>query len=66
MWVKKRGAATILATAQDCSGVSGICTGTVLSPVKKVTVEPANLTLGKNKSYTLKATVDVQPGTDTA
>ena len=63
---KKTGSATITATAQDGSGVSGSCTVTVLSPVKKVTVEPANLTLGKNKSYTLKATVDVQPGTDTS
>ena len=63
---KKIGSATITATAQDGSGVSGSCTVTVLSPVKKVTVEPANLTLGKNKSYTLKATVDVQPGTDTS
>ena len=63
---KKTGSATITATAQDGSGVSGSCTVTVLSPVKKVTVEPANLTLGINKSYTLKATVDVQPGTDTS
>ena len=62
----KIGTATITATARDGSGVSGSCTVTVLSPVKKVTVEPANLTLGKNKSYTLKATVDVQPGTDTS
>ena len=56
---KKTGSATITATAQDGSGVSGSCTVTVLSPVKKVTVEPANLTLGQNKSYTLKATVEV-------
>ena len=63
---KKIGTATITATAQDGSGVSGSCTVTVLSPVKKVTVEPANLTLGKNKSYTLKATVEVfGSGTDT-
>ena len=62
---KKIGTATITATAQDGSGVSGSCTVTVLSAVKKVTVEPANLTLGKNKSYTLTATVDAQPGTDT-
>ena len=62
---KKIGTATITATAQDGSGVSGSCTVTVLSTVKKVTVTPANLTLGKNKSYTLTATVDAQPGTDT-
>ena len=62
---KKIGTATITATAQDGSGVSGSCTVT-LSPVKKVTVEPANLTLGQNKSYTLKATVEVfGSGTDT-
>ena len=46
---KKTGSATITATAQDGSGVSGSCTITVLSPVKKVTVEPANLTLGKKQ-----------------
>ena len=62
---KKIGTATITATAQDGSGVSGSCTVTVLSGVKTVTVTPANLTLGKNKSYTLTATVDAQPGTDT-
>ena len=62
---KKTGSATITATAQDGSGVSGSCTVTVLSLVKTVTVEPANLTLGQNKSYTLTATVDAQPGTDT-
>ena len=62
---KKIGTATITATARDGSGVSGSCTVTVLSTVKKVTVTPANLTLGKNKSYTLTATVDAQPGTDT-
>ena len=62
---KKIGTATITATARDGSGVSGSCTVTVLSAVKTVTVEPANLTLGKNKSYTLTATVDAQPGTDT-
>ena len=63
---KKIGTATITATAQDGSGVSGSCTVTVLPPVKKVTVEPANLTLGQNKSYTLKATVEVfGSGTDT-
>ena len=61
---KKIGTATITATARDGSGVSGSCTVTVLSPVKKVTVTPANLTLGQNKSYTLTATVDAQPGTD--
>ncbi len=62
---KKIGTATITATAQDGSGVSGSCTVTVLSTVKKVTVTPANLILGQNKSYTLTATVDAQPGTDT-
>ena len=62
---KKIGTATITATARDGSGVSGSCTVTVLSPVKKVTVTPATMTLGKNKSYTLTATVDAQPGTDT-
>ena len=63
---KKIGTATITATAQDGSGVSGSCTVTVLSTVKKVTVTPANLTLGQNKSYTLKATVEVfGSGTDT-
>ena len=63
---KKIGTATITATAQDGSGVSGSCTVTVLSTVKKVTVEPATLTLGQNKSYTLKATVEVfGSGTDT-
>ena len=62
---KKIGTATITATARDGSGVSGSCTVTVLSGVKTVTVTPANLTLGKNKSYTLTATVDAQPGTDT-
>ena len=61
----KIGTTTITATARDGSGVSGSCTVTVLSHVKKVTVTPANLTLGKNKSYTLTATVDAQPGTDT-
>ena len=63
---KKIGTATITATARDGSGVSGSCTVTVLSTVKKVTVTPANLTLGQNKSYTLKATVEVfGSGTDT-
>ncbi len=63
---KKIGTATITATARDGSGVSGSCTVTVLSTVKKVTVEPATLTLGQNKSYTLKATVEVfGSGTDT-
>ena len=63
---KKIGTATITATARDGSGVSGSCTVTVLSPVKKVTVTPATLTLGKNKSYILKATVEVfGSGTDT-
>ena len=62
---KKIGTATITATARDGSGVSGSCTVTVVSTVKKVTVEPATLTLGKNKSYTLTATVNAQPGTDT-
>ena len=63
---KKIGTATITATAQDGSGVSGSCTVTVLSTVKKVTVEPATLTLGQNRSYTLKATVEVfGSGTDT-
>ena len=63
---KKIGTATITATAQDGSGVSGSCTVTVLSAVKTVTVTPANLTLGQNKSYTLKATVEVfGSGTDT-
>ena len=62
---KKIGTATSTATAQDGSGVSGSCTVTVLSTVKKVTVTPANLILGQNKSYTLTATVDAQPGTDT-
>ena len=63
---KKIGTATITATAQDGSGVSGSCTVTVLSHVKKVTVTPATLTLGQNKSYTLKATVEVfGSGTDT-
>lgn len=62
----KTGTATITATAQDGSGVSGSCTVTVLSGVKKVTVTPANLTLGQNKSYTLTATVEVfGSGTDT-
>ena len=63
---KKIGTATITATAQDGSGVSGSCTVTVLSPVKKVTVTPATMTLGQNKSYTLTATVEVfGSGTDT-
>ena len=63
---KKIGTATITATAQDGSGVSGSCTVTVLSPVKKVTVTPATMTLGQNESYTLKATVEVfGSGTDT-
>ena len=63
---KKIGTATITATAQDGSGVSGSCTVTVLSAVKKVNVEPATLTLGQNKSYTLKVTVEVfGSGTDT-
>ena len=63
---KKIGTATITATARDGSGVSGSCTVTVLSPVKKVTVTPATLTLGQNKSYTLTATVEVfGSGTDT-
>ena len=56
---KKIGTATITATARDGSGVSGSCTVTVLSLVKKVTVTPATMTLGQNKSYTLKATVEV-------
>ena len=62
----KAGEATITVTTEDGSGVSGSCTVTVLSHVKKVTVTPANLTLGQNKSYTLKATVEVfGSGTDT-
>ena len=63
---KKIGTATITATARDGSGVSGSCTVTVLSPVKKVTVTPATMTLSQNESYTLKATVEVfGSGTDT-
>ena len=62
----KIGTATITATARDGSGVSGSCTVTVLSPVKKVTVTPATMTLSQNESYTLKATVEVfGSGTDT-
>ena len=59
------GEATITVTTED-GGKTATCKVSVLPSVKKVTVEPATLTLGQNKSYTLKATVEVLgSGTDT-
>ena len=61
----KVGEATITVTTED-GGKTATCKVSVLPSVKKVTVEPATLTLGKKKSYTLKATVEVSgSGTDT-
>ena len=59
------GEATITVTTEE-GGKTATCKVSVLPSVKKVTVEPATLTLGKKKSYTLKATVEVSgSGTDT-
>ena len=59
------GEAPITVTTED-GGKTATCKVSVLPSVKKVTVEPATLTLGKKKSYTLKATVEVSgSGTDT-
>lgn len=59
------GEATITVTTED-GGKTATCRVTVSVPVGMVTVTPATLTLGKNKSYTLKATVEVfGSGTDT-
>lgn len=59
------GEATITVTTED-GGKTATCKVRVLPSVKKVTVEPTTLTLGKKKSYTLKATVEVSgSGTDT-
>ena len=55
------GEATITVTTED-GGKTATCKVRVLSKVNKVTVTPANLTLGKNKRYTLTATVDTQSG----
>ena len=55
------GEATITVTTED-GGKTATCKVRVLSNVNKVTVTPANLTLGKNKRYTLTATVDTQSG----
>ncbi len=55
------GEATITVTTED-GGKTATCKVRVLPYVNKVTVTPANLTLGKNKSYTLTATVDTQSG----
>ena len=58
------GEATITVTTED-GGKTATCKVRVLSTVNKVTVTPANLTLGKNKRYTLTATVDTQSGPNT-
>ena len=58
------GEATITVTTED-GGKTATCKVRVLSLVNKVTVTPANLTLGKNKRYTLTATVDTQSGPNT-
>ena len=55
------GEATITVTTED-GGKTATCKVRVLSKVNKVTVTPANLTLGKGKRYTLTATVDTQSG----
>ena len=55
------GEATITVTTED-GGKTATCKVRVLPYVNKVTVTPANLTLGKNKRYTLTATVDTQSG----
>lgn len=55
------GEATITVTTED-GGKTATCKVRVLPRVNKVTVTPANLTLGKNKRYTLTATVDTQSG----
>ena len=55
------GEATITVTTED-GGKTATCKVRVLPFVNKVTVTPANLTLGKNKRYTLTATVDTQSG----
>ena len=58
------GEATITVTTEE-GGKTATCRVTVSVPVGMVTVTPATLTMGKNKSYTLTATVNAQPGTDT-
>ena len=58
------GEATITVTTED-GGKTATCKVRVLPLVNKVTVTPANLTLGKNKRYTLTATVDTQSGPNT-
>ena len=58
------GEATITVTTED-GGKTATCKVRVLPRVNKVTVTPANLTLGKNKRYTLTATVDTQSGPNT-
>lgn len=58
------GEATITVTTED-GGKTATCRVTVSVPVGMVTVTPATLTMGKNKSYTLTATVDTQSGPNT-
>jgi len=61
------GEATITATANDGSGVTGTCTVTVSEPtvaVTSVTVEPTELNLNVNDSATLTATVLPDTATD--
>lgn len=55
----------IITVTTDDGGKTATCRVTVSVPVGMVTVTPATLTMGKNKSYTLTATVNAQPGTDT-
>ena len=58
------GEATITVTTED-GGKTATCKVRVLPIVNKVTVTPDSLTLGKNKRYTLTATVDTQSGPNT-
>ena len=50
----------IITVTTDDGGKTATCRVTVSVPVGMVTVTPATLTMGKNKSYT-----NAQPGTDT-
>lgn len=51
------GTATITATANDGSGCSSVCTVTVVTPVKGITLSKSNLTLDKNMTAAVTANV---------
>ncbi|MBR4461089.1 MAG: Ig-like domain-containing protein, partial [Erysipelotrichaceae bacterium] len=54
---KKAGTATITVRTTDDSNLSATCTVTVANPVTSLTLSEYSLTLNKNESYTLTATV---------